>query len=96
MCRVASGGSPTPLWLVLRHDLQGLAEQRHGLTLRPPLSSVLGGDLEKPKGLVNVSSLPPMMGQQAGGLSIRSPATDLINRATAACRSLRAARGSVA
>jgi hypothetical protein len=54
--------------LVLRHDLQGLAEQRHGLTLRPPLSSVLGGDLEKPKGVVNVSSLPPMMGQQAGGL----------------------------
>ena len=66
--RPSNGDGSAQFGLVLRHERQGLAEQRHGLTLRPSLGSVLGGELEKLNGLVEVAGLLPVVGQQGGGL----------------------------
>jgi hypothetical protein len=64
----SNGDGTAQLGLVLRHKLQGLAEQGHGLALRPPLGSMLRCQLQKPNCLVDVAGLPPVVGQQGGGL----------------------------
>src|SRR5215216_6976228 len=52
----SNGDGSAQFGLVRRHKLQGLAEQGHGLTLRPSLGSMLGGELEKPNGPVNLAA----------------------------------------